>query len=64
MKDEAGNSATERARVALLHIADTSRLLRVMKADPRAIFAAAAKAQEAVTYLDGFQSTNAQRSAA
>jgi antirestriction protein ArdC len=35
-----------------------------MKADPRAIFAAAAKAQEAVTYLDGFLSTIAQRSAA
>jgi antirestriction protein ArdC len=38
--------------------------LEVMKADPRAIFAAAAKAQETVTYLDGFQSTIAQRSAA
>jgi antirestriction protein ArdC len=38
--------------------------LEVMMADPRAIFAAAAKAQEAVTYLDGFQSTIAQRSAA
>jgi antirestriction protein ArdC len=30
--------------------------LQVMKAEPRAIFAAAAKAQEAVSYLDGFQS--------
>ena len=38
--------------------------LEVMKAQPRAIFAAAAKAQEAVTYLDGFQSSIAQRSAA
>jgi antirestriction protein ArdC len=38
--------------------------LRVMKADPRAIFAVAAKAQEAVTYLDGFKSTIAQRAAA
>ena len=38
--------------------------LKVMKADSRAIFAAAAKAQEAVTYLDGFQATAAQRSAA
>jgi antirestriction protein ArdC len=35
-----------------------------MKADSRAIFAAAAKAQEAVTYLDGFQATAANRSAA
>ena len=32
-----------------------------MKAEPRAIFAAAAKAQEAVTYLDGLQSTTAQQ---
>jgi antirestriction protein ArdC len=38
--------------------------LNVMKADSRAIFAAAAKAQEAVTYLDGFQATAANRSAA
>jgi antirestriction protein ArdC len=29
--------------------------LKVMQADPRAIFAAAAKAQEAVAYLDGLQ---------
>jgi antirestriction protein ArdC len=38
--------------------------LRVMKSDSRAMFAAAAKAQEAVTYLDGFQSIAAQRAAA
>ncbi len=38
--------------------------LATMKADPRAIFAAAAKAQEALTYLDGFQSAIAQRTAA
>jgi antirestriction protein ArdC len=55
VKDEAGKSATERVRVALLHIIDTSRLLEVMQAEPRAIFAAAAKAQEAVSYLDTFQ---------
>ena len=61
MKDEAGNSATERARVALLHIIDTSRLIKVMKADSRAIFAAAAKAQEAVAYLDGFQASTASQ---
>jgi len=35
-----------------------------MRVEPRAIFAAAAKAQEAVTYLDGLQSTTAQRFAA
>ena len=38
--------------------------LKVMKADPRAIFAAAAKAQEAVSYLDGLQSTPAHSFAA
>jgi antirestriction protein ArdC len=38
--------------------------LKVMKADSRAIFAAAAKAQEAVTYLDSFQASAVQRSAA
>jgi antirestriction protein ArdC len=38
--------------------------LAVMKAQPRAIFAAAAKAQEAVTYLDGLQSATAHSFAA
>ena len=38
--------------------------LTVMKANPRALFAAAAKAQEAVTYLDGFQASSADRAAA
>ena len=38
--------------------------LKVMKADARAIFAAAARAQEAVTYLDGLQTPTAQQSAA
>ncbi len=38
--------------------------LEVMKAQPRAIFAAAAKAQEAVTYLDGLQSATAHSFAA
>jgi antirestriction protein ArdC len=38
--------------------------LAVMKAEPRAIFAAAAKAQEAVTYLDGLQSATAHSFAA
>ena len=38
--------------------------LTVVKANPRALFAAAAKAQEAVTYLDGFQARAAERAAA
>ena len=38
--------------------------LKVMKANPRAVFAAAAKAQEAVAYLDGFQSASVARAAA
>src|SRR5262245_3835582 len=38
--------------------------LKVMKAEPRAIFAAAAKAQEAVSYLDTFQGSSAHRRAA
>jgi antirestriction protein ArdC len=55
VKDEVGNAATERTRVALLHITDTSRLLNAMKANPRALFPAAAKAQAAVAYLDSLQ---------
>ena len=38
--------------------------LKVMQADPRAIFAAAAKAQEAVTYLESLQAAPARRCAA
>jgi len=38
--------------------------LKVMKAEPRAIFAAAAKAQEAITYLDALQPALSQRAAA
>jgi antirestriction protein ArdC len=38
--------------------------LKTMRANPRALFAAAAKAQEAVTYLDGFQVSAANRAAA
>jgi len=55
VKDEAGKSATERSRVALLHIIDTSRLITVLKNDKRAIFSAAAHAQRAVDYLHGLQ---------
>ncbi len=49
---------------AHLCITDTSRLLKVMKAEPRAIFAAAARAQEAVTYLDALQPALPQCAAA
>ena len=38
--------------------------LTVMKANPRALFAAAANAQEAVAYLDGLQTNSAVRAAA
>lgn len=38
--------------------------LKVMRSDARAVFAAAARAQEAVTYLDGLQSPTARQSAA
>ena len=38
--------------------------VKVMKEDARAVFAAAARAQEAVTYLDGLQSPTTQQSAA
>ena len=38
--------------------------LKIMKTDARAVFAAAARAQEAVTYLDGLQSPAARQSAA
>jgi antirestriction protein ArdC len=55
VKDEAGNFATERTRVALLHIIDTSRLLELMKADRRVIFTTAARAQEAVAFLSSLQ---------
>ncbi|MFA5952484.1 MAG: hypothetical protein WC807_19630 [Hyphomicrobium sp.] len=58
MKDEAGSSATERARVALLHITDTSRLLKLLKDDSRAVFTAAAKASEAVAYLKRLQASS------
>jgi antirestriction protein ArdC len=51
VKDEAGNSATERSRVALLHIIDTSRLLEVLRDDDRAIVRAASAASKAADYL-------------
>ena len=35
-----------------------------MKANPHALFAAAAKAQEAVAYLDGFQAAKSEQAAA
>ena len=38
--------------------------ISIMKASPRAVFAAAAKAQEAVAYLDGFQAAQSEQVAA
>ena len=38
--------------------------LSAMRANPRALFAAAAKAQEAVAYLDGFQAAQCEQAAA
>jgi antirestriction protein ArdC len=55
VKDEAGNSATERARAALLHIIDTSRLLKILKSDNRAIFTAASQAMKAIDFLFALQ---------
>lgn len=52
------------ADAAHLRIIDTSRLLTIMKAEPRALFAAAAKAQEAVAYLDALQPALPHRTAA
>jgi len=51
VKDVAWDSATERTRVALLHITGTSRLLQLLKDDPKAIFTAAAKASQGVAWL-------------
>jgi antirestriction protein ArdC len=57
-----------RLRIAIAPHPDHARYihhwLQVMKAEPRAIFAAAAKAQEAVAYLDGLQCADALRCAA
>jgi antirestriction protein ArdC len=43
------------AVVALLHITGTSRLLQLLKGDPKAVFTAAARASEAVNYLNALQ---------
>ncbi|OYX95391.1 MAG: hypothetical protein B7X90_17415 [Novosphingobium sp. 17-62-19] len=40
---------------AFLHIIDTSRLLRALKDDPRAIFTAASKAQAAADWMHAQQ---------
>jgi antirestriction protein ArdC len=40
---------------AFLHIIDTSRLLKVLKDDKRAIFTAASHAQKAADFLHGLQ---------
>ena len=46
------------------HARYIAHFLKAMKADSRAMFTAAAKAQEAVAYLDGLQETVAERVAA
>ena len=46
-----GITRDSRAEAAFLHIIDTSRLLTVLKADKKAIFTAASKAQQAANYL-------------
>ena len=40
---------------AFLHIIDTSRLIKVLKDDKRAIFSAASHAQRAADFLHGLQ---------
>ena len=47
------------ADIALLHITDTSRLLKLLKDDNRAIFTAAAKAGQALDYLRAMGKTAA-----
>ena len=55
MKDETQNFATKQSRVSLLHIIDTSRLIKVLKDDRRAIFSAASHAQRAADFLQALQ---------
>ena len=43
------------ADAAHLRIIDTSRLMELLRNDPKAIFTASAKASETVTYLKSFQ---------
>jgi hypothetical protein len=54
VKDETRNFVTEQTRVSLLHIIDTSRLLRVLNKDRTALFTAANKASVAATFLSDF----------
>ena len=49
------NSQEISADAAHLRITDTSRLLQILKDDPKAIFTAAAKASEAVAFLKRLQ---------
>jgi antirestriction protein ArdC len=55
VKDETQNFATKQSRVSLLHIIDTSRLIKVLKDDKRAIFTAASHAQRAADFLHSLQ---------
>jgi antirestriction protein ArdC len=50
-----GIARLSRAGATFLHIIATSRLLRVLKADKKAIFAAASKASQAVDFLAALQ---------
>jgi antirestriction protein ArdC len=49
---------------AFLHIIDTSRLLKVLKEDRRAIFTAASHAQRAADFLNGLQPGSTKQQAA
>jgi antirestriction protein ArdC len=61
VKDETQNFATKQSRVSLLHIIDTSRLIKALNDDKRAIFSAASHAQRAADFLHGLQkATSAQ----
>ena len=55
VKDVAKNPMSAQARVALLHITCTSRLLTILKSETKAIFTAASLATRAVEYLNGLQ---------
>lgn len=48
-------AASEPRPTALLHIILSSRLLKALKSDKRAIFTAASKAQQAVDWLLNLQ---------
>ena len=55
MKEIDHASPNQKKSTALLHITSSSRLLKVLKQDKRAIFSAASHAQKAAEYLHGLQ---------